>query len=151
MENGKGASPDKMLASYGADRSRWARAGYVVEGQGSPEAEAEALHIDKLLDLASRPTVPEGALARMLAELPAAQPATVIAFPPRKTGRTPFFRYAALPLAASLALGIYLGAQGDLDLALPTAITGAVALGDDPADDLGGVGELDAYAEDNVT
>ncbi len=151
MENGKGASPDKMLASYGADRSRWARAGYVAEGQGSPEAEAEALHIDKLLDLASRPTVPEGALARMLAELPAAQPATVIAFPPRKTGRTPFFRYAALPLAASLALGIYLGAQGDLDLALPTAITGAVALGDDPADDLGGVGELDAYAEDNVT
>ena len=60
-------------------------------------------------------------------------------------------RVLKIMAAASLALGIYLGALGALDVALPTAITGTVALGDELEDDLGGVGELDVYAEDNVT
>lgn len=151
MEHGKGGNPDRLLAIYGADRKRWTQAGYTAAGRGSAESEAEAAEIDSLLTLASRPTVPEGALARVLAELSSGHPANVVAFPQRKADRVPFFRYAALPLAASLALGIYLGAQGTLDVAFPTAITGTVALGEDPADDLGGVGELDAYAEDSVT
>jgi hypothetical protein len=77
--------------------------------------------------------------------------APVIEFRPRATPRS-FMRYAAaLPLAASLALGIYLGAQGSLDFMLPTAVTGDMALGDDVTDDLGGVSEADAYAAESLT
>jgi hypothetical protein len=65
--------------------------------------------------------------------------------------RGPLRYAAALPLAASLALGVYLGAQGALDFMLPTAITGGVALNDDAPDELGGVGEADAYAEESLS
>ena len=55
-----------------------------------------------------------------------------------------------MPLAASLALGIWLGANGKMDFMMPSAVTGGVALNDDaPVDDLGGVG--DAYAEEGTT
>ena len=147
----KGKGPDDFLASYGAGRSRWPAEARSALGRGSPQAEAEALQIDRFLDLASQPTVPEGSLARLLDQLPDAATAEIVAFRPRLKGKSPFLRYAALPLAASLALGIYLGAQGDLDVAFPAAITGTVAQGDDVEDDLGGVGELDAYAMDNIT
>jgi hypothetical protein len=58
---------------------------------------------------------------------------------------------AALPLAASLALGVYLGAIGQLDFMLPSAITGSIASNDEIPDELGGVGEADAYAEESLT
>lgn len=90
-------------------------------------------------------------MARLLDRLNEAPAAAVVEFRPRKSSKTQFLQYAALPLAASLALGIYLGALGALDVVLPSAITGSVASNEDPQDDLGGVGELDAYAEDNVT
>ena len=67
-------------------------------------------------------------------------------------GRTApsLFRYAAaLPLAASLALGMFLGAKGTLDFMMPTAITGSLAQVDDMPDELGGVGEAAAYAEES--
>jgi hypothetical protein len=61
-------------------------------------------------------------------------------------------RYAAaLPLAASLALGVYLGARGTLDFMMPSAITGSVAQTEDVPDELGGVGEADAYAEESLS
>ena len=51
---------------------------------------------------------------------------------------------------ASLALGVWLGANGKMDFIMPSAITGGVALNDDgEVDDLGGVG--DAYAEAGTT
>lgn len=53
--------------------------------------------IDPLLELATIPEPPEGFEARMMARLPS----SVVPFK---------LRWAALPLAASLALGIYLGA-----------------------------------------
>jgi hypothetical protein len=78
------------------------------------------------------------------------QEARVIPFAPRTLRRPSVFRYAAaLPLAASLALGVYLGAKGTLDFMLPSAITGSVALNDDGLDELGGVGEANAYAEES--
>jgi hypothetical protein len=86
-------------------------------------------------------------LAR-IAEEP--QEARVIPLPQRAARRPGLFRYAAaLPLAASLALGVYLGAKGTLDFMLPTAITGSMALNEDVPDDLGGVGEAEAYAEES--
>lgn len=149
MEHGKNRTPDELLAIYGADRRRWPTD--AVNGASLPSAEAEAMSVDQFLDHASQPMVPEGSMARLLDRLNEPSNAEIIAFRPVRASKTQFLRYATLPLAASLALGIYLGALGDLDVALPTAITGTVALSDDLDDDLGGVGELDAYAEDNVT
>lgn len=120
------------------------------------ESEAEAREIDAVLAHATTPPLAPDALSRLMARIaeePQEKPeATVIPFRPRERAPRPgLFRFAtALPLAASLALGVYLGANGKLDFMLPTAITG-VALNDDAPDDLGGVGEADAYAEDNLT
>lgn len=129
----------------------------MTNGQHSqfPPDAAEAREIDAVLSLASVPSLPEGAAARLmarLAEVP--QENKVVAFPPRRAMapvRSPLRYAAALPLAASLALGIYLGAKGSLDFMLPSAITGDVALIDDAPDDLGGVSEADAYAEENLS
>ena len=112
--------------------------------------------IEAVLARASAPQLPEGSAARLMARIalepqeqlpptratPAARPAA----PRRGIWRLA----AAVPLAASLALGIWLGANGRMDFMLPTAVTGGVALNDDtPVDDLGGVG--DAYAEEGTT
>jgi hypothetical protein len=116
----------------------------------SAEEERDA---EKLLRLASDPAVPEGAMARLMARIAEEpQQARVIALPQRAPVRRSPLRYAAaLPLAASLALGVYLGAQGALDFMLPTAITGGVALNEEVPDELGGVGEADAYAEESLS
>ena len=148
MEQKRPGKPDDFSAIYGADRRRWPNN---MAERGTPSAEAEAAGIDRILDHASRPSVPEGSMARLLDRLNEPPVAAVIEFRRAKSSKTQFLQYAALPLAASLALGIYLGALGTLDAVLPSAITGSVALNDDPQDDLGGVGELDAYAEDNFT
>lgn len=151
MEHAKSRNPGELLAIYGADRSRWPAAARDASLRGSMAAEVEAASVDHILDFASKPAVPVGAANRLLERLPGSTSAGVIAFPSRPPNGARFFRYASLPLAASLALGVYLGAQGSLDIALPSAITGVVAQGDDASDDLGGVGELEAYSEDNVT
>lgn len=103
----------------------------------------------RLLRLASDPALPEGATARLMARIAQErQVSNAVALPPRRNA----LRYAAaLPLAASLALGVYLGAQGTLDFMLPGAITGGVAQYDDVPDDLGGVGEADAFAEESFS
>lgn len=120
------------------------------------ESEAQAREFGSVLSLASEPPVPADAVSRLMTRI-AAEPqdspqADIIAFAPRVAARRPsILRYAAaLPLAASLALGVYLGAYGKLDFMLPAAITG-VALNDDAPDDLGGVGEADAYADESLT
>jgi hypothetical protein len=157
---------DDLLASFGADRARWPEADR-LRGSGTPEAEADAHDVDRLLSLATAPAVPAGAIGRLMAKLADETPAIpastapgstpdVVAFPVRAPAARPpqrrFIRYAAaLPLAASLALGFYLGAQGSLDTVLPTAITGSVALNDDAPDDLGGVGEAEALAEETTS
>lgn len=107
---------------------------------GRPEAD-----LRRILSLASDPEPPHGAMARLLARAAAEpQAGRVVAFAPRP--RRSGWALAALPLAASLMLGIYLGARGQLDFMLPARITGGVALGEDPViDDLGGMG--DAVAE----
>ncbi len=133
MNNGKDTRPDQ-----------------ISEGSG---AAVEARDIAAVLSFASDPPLPEGAKARLMARI-AEQPqeARVVPLPQRASLRRSPFRYAAaLPLAASLALGIYLGAKGTLDFMLPTAITGSVAINDDMPDELGGVGEADAYAQENLS
>lgn len=117
----------------------------------------EADEIDAVLRLASAPELPAGAMDRLMARI-AAEPqqapqAKVIALAPRPRSRPSLWRYAAaVPLAASLALGIYLGAEGKMDFMMPAAITGGVALNEDPQiDDLGGLGDVEAYAQEGTT
>jgi hypothetical protein len=112
----------------------------------SEDREARAV-----LAQASLPELPAGAFDRLMARIadePQAQ--KVVSFTQRPRTSQPFWRYAAaVPLAASLALGLWLGANGRMDFLMPSAVTGGVALNDDtPVDDLGGVG--DAYAEEGT-
>ena len=99
----------------------------------------------RILSRASSPQPPPEAMPRLMARIAAEpQAGKVVAFAPRP--RRVGWSLAALPLAASLLLGVYLGAKGQLDFMLPAAITGGVALGEDAIiDDLGGMG--DAAAE----
>lgn len=131
------------------------------QGRNRPENmtehSAEAREIDAVLGLASVPGVPAGAMERLMARI-AVEPqqplaAEVIAFAPRPRLRTGLLRFAAaVPLAASLALGVYLGAEGKMDFMMPSAITGGMALNDDVLiDDLGGVGDADAFAREGMT
>ena len=118
------------------------------------EQPAEAREIDAVLGLASVPGVPEGAMDRLMARIAQEpQERKVVAFAPRQQRRSGGWRLvAALPLAASLALGVYLGARGKMDFLMPGAVTGGVALNDDvQLDDLGGVGDADAYAQEGTT
>lgn len=113
---------------------------------------SEDREIRAVLARTSQPGLPAGAADRLMARLAAEpQEAKVIAFAPRPRNRGRVWRFAAaVPLAASLALGIWLGANGKMDFMMPNAVTGGVALNDDtPVDDLGGVG--DAYAEEGTT
>lgn len=108
--------------------------------------------LDAVLAHATVPQLPAGAMDRLMARIATEpQQARVIPFASRSAARRPFWRYAAaVPLAASLALGVWLGANGKMDFLMPSAVTGGVALNDDtPVDDLGGVG--DAYAEEGTT
>ena len=109
--------------------------------------------IQAVLSRASQPGLPAGAMDRLMARIAvepqdAARPAAVVAR--RGTASSVWRYFAAVPLAASLALGLWLGANGRVDFIMPAAVTGGVALNDDaPVDDLGGVG--DAYAEEGTT
>lgn len=113
----------------------------------------EEREVDRVLGLASQAALPPGAMERLMARV-AAEPQTarIIPLPQRAPARRNPLRYAAaLPLAASLLLGVYLGAAGSLDFMLPNVITGDVALEDEVLDELGGVGEADAYAEESFS
>lgn len=112
--------------------------------------------ISRVLGLASDPHLPDGATQRLLARLQAEPQGgpSVIPFRPRPRRMGDVLRYAsALPLAASLALGIWLGAKGTLDPLLPAPLIGDMASNgyDESVDELGGVGEADAYAEEQQT
>lgn len=113
------------------------------------EAE-EARAIDIVLRAASNPQLPAGAKERLLARLEGEDRVVILAS--RKVKPGPVLRWtAALPLAASLALGVYLGAMGALDGFLPETVTGELAAGDEENADLSGVSEAEAYAEEDVS
>ena len=103
----------------------------------------------KLLKRATDPAVPEGAEARlMLALQSAGQQANVVPFQPRL--QMPGWAMG-LPLAAALALGIYLGSKDTFDAYLPDAITeGATADLSDTVPSTG-LDDAESYAEGDVT
>lgn len=140
-----------LLASYGADRSRWPATERGLEGPVPAGAEAEARAVDHLRALASAPLERPDALARLMARIDERPTAEVILFAPRRRSWSLLRYAAAVPLAASLLLGAYLGASGSFDFMLPSSVTGGVALNDDAPDDLGGVDDVVAIAQDGLT
>ena len=152
MENSMDKRLGQLLESYGADKGRWPKTDRGLPLTDESAIAGNARAVDRILAMASKPAVPDEAMARLLDCIAVQPQVLVIPFRPAVRRRTGVFRYAAaIPLAASLALGIYLGAQGSLDFMLPVSITGNVAAIEDATDDLGGVGEADAYAEETFT
>lgn len=129
---------EELLAAYGADPRRWPAAERHLATQQAPGRSAAAA-VDDVLARATQPEVPEGARQRLAERLSAATgPVRVYRRDESREGGSWSLSWlAGLPLAASLALGIYLGAGGTLDSILPSAITGATVTadsGDDPGD-----------------
>src|SRR5260221_361266 len=106
----------EVLASYGADPARWPAADRDLLAphlDGAAAQLAEARDVDRLLSLAVAPPVLAGFEARLMARIDAGdRPSNVVTLTPRVVAPKSGLKWlAALPLAASLALGIYLGAQ----------------------------------------
>ena len=103
----------------------------------------------KLLKRATDPSVPEGAEARLMVAIRAAeQQSNIVPFQPRAGLQ----RWAVgLPLAASLALGIYVGSQGLLDNYFPDSVVGAALT--DTADPVpsSGLDDAESYEEGELT
>src|SRR5580765_7963363 len=147
---------EEVLASYGADPGRWPKADRELLAPHLGEAEshlAEAREIDRLLDLAATPPIPAGFKASLMTRIEAGDaPSNVVTLVPRVAPPKRGLRWlAALPLAASLALGIYLGAEGRFDSLLPALVTGSVAQADDDTSDPSGVTEVTDYSGDEVS
>jgi hypothetical protein len=145
-----------LLEAYGADTARWPAADRkTFEGLSGDLVMLwdEARQTDVLLGLASPPPVPEGSEARLLARIAADRgTSTVVQFaPPPQKSRPSIGWLAALPLAASLALGFYLGAQGTLDSMMPSQVTGTIATVDDTAGDPGDITDLTDYSGGQVS
>jgi hypothetical protein len=72
--------------------------------------------LELILKAARQPDLPKGFAERLQAKLDANAPTNVIAFPSRKPEAQQSRRIwlSAIPLAASLAAGIYLGAMGQI-------------------------------------
>jgi hypothetical protein len=126
-ENGSNtAERDRLqavLAAYGADPARWPDADRELAASLPDPALAAALEdartLDSALSRASQPVAPAGAAERLIARVDDGP--SVVQFARR--AQAPHMARAALPgrlaaltaLAASLALGIYLGASGQTD------------------------------------
>ena len=140
-----------VLASYGADPSRWpvSERDELLPHLETLSAELTgARRIDQLLDLSRPPAVPVDLQSRLMTRINNVHPFSAR---PAATRRFPLVWGAALPLAASLALGIYLGAMGSLDALLPDAIAGELASADDDDSDIIGVTEATDYSGDQLS
>ncbi len=103
----------------------------------------------RLLKRATDPAIPEGAETRLMAAIQLAeQQSNVVEFEPRPR----FQRWAVgLPLAASLALGIYLGANGTLDSYMPDSIIGQSLADTSDSEPTSGLDDVESYAEGDLT
>ncbi|MDP1699343.1 MAG: hypothetical protein Q8L53_00070 [Aestuariivirga sp.] len=105
--------------------------------------------LEKLLTRATEPSVPEGAEARlMLAIQSVGQQVNVVPFQPRPRIQS---WTVGLPLAAALALGIYIGSKDTFDAYLPDAITDGVSADMSDSMPSTGLDDAESYAEGDVT
>jgi hypothetical protein len=106
--------------------------------------------LDRLLRVASDPAVPEGAEARLMARLRQAEiGSNVVAMPVRRKA-VDISWLTALPLAASLAAGIYLGAS-DIGAFYFPLLDSSTQIGALDGGLTTGVDEADNYAEEDLS
>ena len=105
--------------------------------------------LKKLLKRATDPAIPEGAEVRLMAAIRAVEPqSNVVNFP----SRPKFQRWAVgIPLAASLALGIYLGSKGSLDNYMPDSIVGETLADTSDSSPSTGLDDAASYSEGDLT
>jgi hypothetical protein len=104
---------------------------------------------EKLLQRASQPVIPHGAERRVMAAIRTAdEPSNVVQLRP---GRSANPWAIALPLAASLLLGIYLGTKDTLDSYLPDSVIGAAVAGATDSDISSGLDDIENYADGELT
>ena len=109
------------------------------------------LELDTLLAGASRPGLPEGFASRLQTRLDEPAHSNVIAFPQRaaRPASSKLAWLAALPLAASLAFGVYLGAAGSLPESLSGLDTSLVS---DAGDALGlGIEDTESFLNGDLS
>ena len=150
MDEVKRKRVSELLESYGSDPARWPVADREMLGEASvvdAGPHADAMSIDGVLSQIAQVDVPGNFDHRLMrrVSLESKRPAIAEQKAPRWN---PSRWFVALPLAASLMLGFYLGAEGMLDRILPTSVTGTVAAGDD---DLGGFDSVTDYSEDQLS
>lgn len=133
----------QVLASYGADPKRWPEADRKLARDMSDGG--EAAEIDRLLDQASMPSIPAGASARLIAEAGKRSPPSNVTVLRPRTDKQVWYSITAL--AASLALGIFIGTQEDFADVLPFGATPAV----DDATGLVGLDEAENTLEGDLS
>jgi hypothetical protein len=133
---------EQVVAAYGADPGRWPEADRRLAPLLADLDVAEARAIDAALANASRPVSASGSLDRLAARLSAS--GVVVPMTPRPA--RPRFQalWAGGALAASLAIGIYLGGSDVAD-----DFVDPVASAERPLD-LIGLGEAEAIAEEDA-
>ena len=114
-----------VLAAYGADQARWAEGDRKLESLLTATDRSldalldDARNMDMVLAQASRPVAPPGTAERLIARVDDGR--SVVQFAQRAQARhagraaLPGRLAAMIALAASLALGLYLGASGQTD------------------------------------
>lgn len=105
--------------------------------------------LDRLLKRATDPAIPEGAVARLMAAVQAAELQSNVV---KLQSRPRLQRWAVgLPLAASLALGIYLGSGDTFDAYFPDSIVGETAADLSDSTPSTGLDDAESYAEGDLT
>jgi hypothetical protein len=133
----------EVLAAYGSDPKRWPAADRRLTALLTEADSREAAEIDRLLASASRPEVPRELLGRLAARLPA-NTGNVVALRPRTMRSGLQALWAGAALAASLAIGVYVGG-----FALNDDLLDSVAALEEPLD-LIGLGDAEALAEEDA-
>ena len=105
--------------------------------------------LEKLLTHATDPAVPAGAEARLMLAIQSVEPqVNVVPFQSRPKIQS---WTIGLPLAAALALGIYLGSKDTFDAYLPEAITDGISADMSDSMPSTGLDDAESYAEGDVT
>jgi hypothetical protein len=109
----------EVLATYGADPVHWPageRAKLLASMAEAPALAAEAAEIDLVLGRAAMVNVPAHLAARITAASGGSAPAAVVHIPSAR--RSSWSWISAAALAASLALGVYIGFASNSNLIL---------------------------------
>jgi hypothetical protein len=107
--------------------------------------------LDKLLGAAEQPSVPKGFAERLQTKLEAEAMGSVVAFQQRKMlTEKPRWLIGALPLAASLLLGVYVGAADALPESLNGIETNLLAGGAESISDIG-IEDMESFLDGDLT